>query len=480
MPRTRAGRLIHGGRNGRVVLMAAAVASALAFFAISETTPPRFGEAVLFGFVISLTLAAGGFGLRGGLVVGILCSGLAASWWLQHDEYEGTVWVVSRAAVCISVGVLLGWFLDQARRLLQDLAHHHEFSLDMFVTSNFAGRVTRVSPSVTRVLGYSREEYLARPFIERIHPDDIEPTQAAVARQAVGEELINFQNRHRAKDGTYRWLEWTSRPDLEAGEMLAVARDVTERKESEARERAYQERLEHAVNERTTELERTTRELAESHHETLTRLALAAEYRDDDTQAHTYRVADTAARIALELGLERHEVKLIREAALLHDVGKVGIPDAILLKAGPLSGEEFDVVKTHPEIGRSILAGSRSGILRAAEEIAAFHHEWWDGSGYPYGLVGEAIPLAARIVALADVFDALTHARPYKPAWPRAEALAEVRRLRGVQFDPAVVDAFEHVEALDGLAPLPGGIVVPLFAAAADAAGGVRPGASTR
>ena len=173
-------------------------------------------------------------------------------------------------------------------------------------------------------------------------------------------------------------------------------------------------------------------------------------------------------------------MKLIREAALLHDVGKVGIPDSILLKAGPLSGEEFDVVKTHAEIGRSILAGSRSGILRAAEEIAAFHHEWWDGSGYPYGLVGEEIPLAARIVALADVFDALSHSRPYKPAWPRAEALAEVRRLRGVQFDPAVVDAFEHIEALDGVAPLTNGIVVPLFAAAADAAAGTRPEAPTR
>ena len=173
-------------------------------------------------------------------------------------------------------------------------------------------------------------------------------------------------------------------------------------------------------------------------------------------------------------------MKLIREAALLHDVGKVEIPDAILLKAGPLSGDEFDVVKTHPEIGRSILAGSRSDILRAAEEVAAFHHEWWDGTGYPYGLVGEQIPLAARIVALADVFDALTHSRPYKPAWPRAEALAEIRRLSGVQFDPAVVDAFEHIEALDGAAPLTNGIVVPLFAAAADAAAAVRPGASTR
>ena len=138
MPRTRAGRLIHGGRYGRLVLMAAAVASALAVFAIREMTGPRFGEAVLLGFVISVTLGAGGFGLRGGLLVGLLCSALAAIWWVQHDEYEGTSWIVSRAAACIAMGVLLGWFLDQARRLLQDLSHHHEFSLDMFVTSNFA------------------------------------------------------------------------------------------------------------------------------------------------------------------------------------------------------------------------------------------------------------------------------------------------------------------------------------------------------
>jgi putative two-component system response regulator len=146
-------------------------------------------------------------------------------------------------------------------------------------------------------------------------------------------------------------------------------------------------------------------------------------------------------------------VRLIREAALLHDVGKVGIPDAILLKAGPLNREEFAVIKTHPEIGRSILAGSGSDILRAAEEIAAFHHEWWDGTGYPYGLAGNEIPLAARIVALADVYDALTHARPYKAAWSRAKALGEIRRLRGAQFDPEVVDVFERAEAPAGERP---------------------------
>jgi PAS domain S-box-containing protein len=427
-------------------LAAGAVASALAVFGLAELSPARYGEAILFGFVGSLTLGAIAWGLRGGLTIGVLCTCLAAVWWAQHGQYDGPAWIISRAAACISVGVLLGWFLDQARRILKDLAQHQEFSLDMFVTSNFEGRFTRVSPSVTRLLGFTREEFLAKPFLDQIHPDDIEPTLQAVAQQADGNEILNLQNRYRTKQGTYRWLEWTSRPDLEAGEMLAVARDITERKELEMLERAYQERLESAVHERTLDLERTTRELAASHHETLKRLALAAEYRDDDTQAHTYRVSDTAARIALELDLDGETVKLIREAALLHDVGKVGIPDAILLKSGPLSGEEFDVVKTHAEIGRSILTGSGSDILRAAEEIAAFHHEWWDGTGYPYGLAGERIPLTARIVALADVFDALTHARPYKEAWPLAKALAEVRRLRGVQFDPAVVDAFERLE----------------------------------
>src|SRR3954466_3072961 len=117
MPRTRAGRLVYGSRRGRVVLMAAAVASALAIFAVAEPAWPWLGDAVLFGFVTSLTLAAAAFGPRGGLAVGLLCSGLAAAWWLQHDRYEGTAWIVARTAACISMGVLLRWFLDQSHRL---------------------------------------------------------------------------------------------------------------------------------------------------------------------------------------------------------------------------------------------------------------------------------------------------------------------------------------------------------------------------
>ncbi len=436
---------MYGGGSSRLWLGGAAVGSAFALFALSEVIGAEYSDAILFGFVASLTLGAGAWGLRGGLAIGGLCAALAAIWWFRHAQDGGPAWIVARTAACLSMGALLGWLLDQARRVLKDLAHHQEFSLDMIVTSNFEGRFTRVSPSVTRLLGFTPAEFLSRPYLDQIHPDDVAPTLAAVADQAAGNEILSFQNRYRTKDGSYRWLEWTSRPDLEAGEMLAVARDVTARREIEDREHAYQERLEAAVKKRTRELEDVARELQASHHETLARLALAAEYRDDNTHAHTSRVADTAGRIASELGVEPQMVALIREAALLHDVGKVGIPDTILLKPGRLTGEEFDIVKTHAEIGRLILAGSTSEILRTAEEIAAFHHEWWDGTGYPYGLAGTAIPLSARIVALADVYDALTHDRPYKYAWPEDRAVDEIHRLCGIQFDPAIVNAFERL-----------------------------------
>lgn len=187
---------------------------------------------------------------------------------------------------------------------------------------------------------------------------------------------------------------------------------------------------------------RAYRELEEARLETLRRLALAAEYRDDATFEHTERVARTAKMIAEQLGLPADEVALIEQAAPLHDIGKLAVSDTILLKPGPLTAEEFAEVKRHPIAGAGILAGSSSAVLQLAEKIALSHHEWWDGSGYPNKLRGEEIPLAGRIVALADVFDALTHARPYKPAWPQHSAIEEIKRHRGRQFDPAVVDAF--------------------------------------
>jgi putative two-component system response regulator len=175
----------------------------------------------------------------------------------------------------------------------------------------------------------------------------------------------------------------------------------------------------------------------------LERLALAAEYRDDDTREHTRRVGRTAGLIAGRLGLGDDEVELITIAAPLHDVGKIGVPDRILLKPGKLTDREFELMQSHVEIGRSILSGSDAPVLEMSAQIASSHHEWWDGRGYSAGLEGTEIPIAGRIVAVADVFDALTHDRPYKKAWTVKAALEEIRSLSGRQFDPDVVEAFE-------------------------------------
>jgi putative two-component system response regulator len=205
--------------------------------------------------------------------------------------------------------------------------------------------------------------------------------------------------------------------------------------------------LEQRVHERS-------QDLSEARLEVLERLALAAEYRDDDTGEHTRRVGRTSALLARALGLSEESVELIRHAAPLHDVGKIGIPDRVLLKEGKLTREEFIHMTSHVNIGRFILSGSRSPLLQMAEEIAFTHHEWWNGAGYLSGLSGTEIPLAGRIVAVADVFDALTHDRPYKRAWSIEETMAEIRMLRGQQFDPEVVEAFETLDHRSLLSPV--------------------------
>ncbi|GMA15532.1 tetratricopeptide repeat protein (plasmid) [Deinococcus metallilatus] len=189
------------------------------------------------------------------------------------------------------------------------------------------------------------------------------------------------------------------------------------------------------------EVRERTHSLEQAHLEVVTRLAVAAEYRDDSTGEHTWRVGQMSAAIALRLGLPHETVELLRVAARLHDVGKIGIPDRILLKTGVLTEEEYRHMQQHTLIGSRILSGGQSRLLQMAEEIARAHHERWAGGGYPLDLRGEAIPLTARIVAVADVFDALTHDRPYKAAWTVTSALRELRRLSGISFDPAVVEA---------------------------------------
>jgi HD-GYP domain-containing protein (c-di-GMP phosphodiesterase class II) len=162
-------------------------------------------------------------------------------------------------------------------------------------------------------------------------------------------------------------------------------------------------------------------------------------------------VGELSALLAERLGLHVALIERIRHAAPLHDVGKLGVPDKILLKPGRLTPAEFRVMQEHTTIGASILTGSRFPVLQLGEEIALAHHERWDGRGYPHGLEGEGIPIAGRIVAVADVFDALTHVRPYKGAWAPADAVAEIERGAGSQFDPDVVAAF--VELWDDGAP---------------------------
>jgi putative nucleotidyltransferase with HDIG domain len=209
-------------------------------------------------------------------------------------------------------------------------------------------------------------------------------------------------------------------------ERTQLKLEVTNRKNEE---------LEELVSERTQELEASQVEMIE-------RLAIAAEFRDAETGEHTKRVGDMCAEIATRLGWKPRDIELLRHAARLHDIGKIAIPDGILLKPGPLTDDEREIINTHTLQGAKMLENGHSELVRLAHVIALTHHERWDGQGYPRGIAGNEISMVGRIVALADVFDALTHPRPYKNAWTITEAIAEVKRQSGHHFDPQVVEVF--------------------------------------
>ncbi|CAN5613783.1 response regulator [soil metagenome] len=218
-------------------------------------------------------------------------------------------------------------------------------------------------------------------------------------------------------------------------EVLLRVRNLLRARRMHLELRSDKARLEAKVLESTEDVNSAQQEILE-------RLAQAVEFRDEETGEHTQRVGLEAANLAASLGLPEDEVDIIRRAAPLHDVGKVGIPDAILLKPGSLTPQEFEIVKTHTTIGARLLSRSRSPLLSCAEEIALSHHEQWDGGGYPHGLIEQSIPLTARIVAVVDFHDALTHDRPYRPAWPEQKVLDEIERQAGRHFDPMVAEAF--------------------------------------
>ena len=380
------------------------------------------------------------FGLRGALAGALAALALVVLWaQLTPSVHLLTTGYIARAGALLVIATLLGTFVEHRRRLEAGILRYYDASLDMLATGDTRGRFLRVNAAWERTLGHSPETLYGTDLIEFVHPEDRAATEAETGQLlSRGRELVGFRNRWRAADGSYRWLEWNA--SREGGIVHAVARDVTALREAE-------EQL--ADNARTLQamiIERT-RELDDARAETLRQLALAAEYRDDETYQHTERVGHVAARIALGLELPAGQVTLLRQAAPLHDVGKLAIPDMILLKPGKLDVEEYETMKTHAELGARLLSSGSSPVLQMATVIAATHHERWDGLGYPKGLTAEAIPLVGRIVAVADVFDALIHDRPYKAAWSFERAIAEIERSAGSQFDPRVVTAFLALRA---------------------------------
>ena len=232
-------------------------------------------------------------------------------------------------------------------------------------------------------------------------------------------------------------------------QLKRYAKDIaevykSEKQKSEALEAGNQQMVKYAadLNKTVSELKAVNQELREAYIDTIHRLVLAAEYKDEDTGNHIKRISRYSALIAEKMGLPASEVQDILYASPMHDVGKVGVPDSMLIKPGRLTEQEFECIKAHTIIGADILANSRGKILRVAEQIAISHHEKWNGKGYPNGLSKDRIPLVGRIVGLADVFDALTSRRPYKDPYPVEVACDMIKKERGQHFDPDLVDIF--------------------------------------
>ena len=341
----------------------------------------------------------------------------------------------------------LGCYYEQVSNWSEAIRHHHQ-------AHQLARSIDHAEGQLNSVLN-----------LGRVNVDHGDPVQAAgqlheALRLAI--QLDRPKSRRDAHQHLARLYKSQGQLALALGHfesfhaeeqtLFSTERDKTTRtlmmqfdvERAQTQTRAEREQREHAETLQASaeaQVRQRTSELEQAQMEVVGRLAMAAEFRDDATGEHTRRVGIGAALIAEALGLSPDFTETLQIAARLHDVGKIGISDAVLLKAGKLSVAEYEDMKRHTLIGARLLSGGQSEVLKMARQIALTHHERWDGNGYPHGLAGSEIPLVGRIVALADVFDALMHKRPYKSAWEKAEALAELARQRGRHFDPELTEA---------------------------------------
>jgi PAS domain S-box-containing protein/putative nucleotidyltransferase with HDIG domain len=301
-----------------------------------------------------------------------------------------------------------------------------ENASDIIARLSSDGRFLYVSPACKSILGYAPEELIGRMSFDLIHASD---RRRLIAKIKIGSPdttyTVVFRARH--KDGFYVWLESSARAimDRKTGEFVEIqtsSRDITERKNAEeALQLAHQH-------------------LQDAYEMTIEGWVRALDLRDKETEGHTQRVTELTLKLAAKLGFNDEELAHIKRGALLHDMGKMAIPDEILQKPGPLNEAEWDKMRHHPIYAYEML--SQIAYLKPALIIPFFHHERWDGSGYPRGLKGEEIPLAARLFAIVDVWDALSSDRPYRKKLRRNEVIAYLRENSGILFDPKLVDIF--------------------------------------
>lgn len=328
--------------------------------------------------------------------------------------------------------------------------------------TDLSGNFISGNPTVLKMLGYSQQEYIKLSVRDVTFPEDIPINLKMIEEYKEGlRESFNVEKRMQRKNGEIFWASLISTLVRdEHGKPLftiGMIEDITSRKLAEEREVKAQQKLQDLLTKADQsrqallsliedqkiaeiELKRLTSNLIIAYDSTLEGWSHALELREQETAGHSRRVVDLTLNVARRLGVTGDELVQIERGALLHDIGKMGIPDSILLKPGPLTVEEWVVMKKHPIYANDLL--SKIDFLKPALDIPYSHHERWDGSGYPQGLVGKEIPLAARIFAVIDIWDALSSDRPYRSAWPREEILAYIRDISGKQLDPEIVGVF--------------------------------------